>query len=31
MPPGANRQDERSRTYDGIGAAMAKQWGYFLK
>jgi len=27
MPPGANRQRERSRFYPGIAAAMASQWG----
>lgn len=27
MPPGPNRWRERSRTYDGIGAAIAQQWG----
>ena len=27
MPPGPNRWKERSRTYDGIAAAMANQWG----
>lgn len=27
MPPGPNRWKERSRTYEGIGEAMAKQWG----
>lgn len=27
MPPGKNRGKERSRTYDGIAAAMAAQWG----
>ena len=27
MPPGPDRWRERSRTYDGIGAAMADQWG----
>lgn len=27
MPPGPNRWKERSRTFDGIAAAMAKQWG----
>jgi hypothetical protein len=27
MPPGANRWKERSRTYPGIAAAMALQWG----
>lgn len=27
MPPGPNRSRERSRTYAGIAAAMAQQWG----
>ena len=27
MPPGPNRWKERSRTYQGVGRAMAKQWG----
>ena len=27
MPPGPNRKQERSRTYDGIAAAMVVQWG----
>jgi site-specific DNA-cytosine methylase len=27
MPPGPNRWRERSRTYAGIAAAMANQWG----
>lgn len=27
MPPGPNRWKERSRTYPGIAAAMADQWG----
>jgi site-specific DNA-cytosine methylase len=27
MPPSANRWKERSRTYEGIAAAMADQWG----
>ena len=27
MPPGPNRWKERSRTFTGIGAAMADQWG----
>ena len=27
MPPGPNRWKERSRTYAGIAAAMAQQWG----
>lgn len=29
MPPGENRARERSRTYEGIAAAMAAQWGSF--
>jgi len=31
MPPGKNRWKERSRTFEGIAQAMAKQWGNFLK
>ena len=27
MPPGPDREKERSRTYPGIAAAMAAQWG----
>jgi hypothetical protein len=27
MPPSPDRWKERSRTYDGIAAAMASQWG----
>jgi site-specific DNA-cytosine methylase len=27
MPPGPNRWKERSRTFEGIAAAMADQWG----
>ena len=27
MPPGSDRQKERSRTYQGIADAMAEQWG----
>lgn len=27
MPPGPDRWKERSRTYDGIAAAFAQQWG----
>lgn len=27
MSPGPNRSKERSRTYEGIAAAMAEQWG----
>jgi hypothetical protein len=30
MPPSADRWKMRSRTYDGIGAAMARQWGVIL-
>lgn len=30
MPPGPDRWKERSRTYPGIAAAMADQWGDFL-
>lgn len=30
MPPGPNRWKERSRTYAGIAAAMADQWGDYL-
>lgn len=30
MPPGPNRWKERSRTFAGIGAAMAAQWGPLL-
>lgn len=30
MPPGPNRWRERSRTYAGIAAAMAAQWGATL-
>ena len=30
MPPGPNRWKERSRTYAGIAAAMAEQWGDHL-
>ena len=29
MPPGPNRWKERSRTYEGIAAAMADQWGAY--
>lgn len=29
MPPGPDRWKERSRTYPGIAAAMAAQWGVF--
>ena len=27
MPPGPNRWEERSRTYQGIADAMGQQWG----
>lgn len=27
MPPGPDRWKERSRTYEGVAAAMAEQWG----
>jgi len=27
MPPGPNRWKERSRTYEGVAAAMGEQWG----
>ena len=30
MPPGPDRWKERSRTYPGIAAAMAYQWGSYL-
>lgn len=30
MPPGPDRWKERSRTFPGIAAAMADQWGQFL-
>ena len=30
MSPGPNRWKERSKTYDGIAAAMAEQWGEVL-
>lgn len=29
MPPSSNRWKERSRTFPGIGKAMAEQWGAF--
>jgi hypothetical protein len=29
MPPSPDRWKERSRTYEGIAAAMAEQWGIF--
>ncbi len=31
MPPGPDRKRDRSKTFDGIAAAMADQWGGFLK
>jgi hypothetical protein len=31
MPPGPNRWKERSRTYAGIAAAMADQWGDHIR
>ena len=27
MPPGPNRWKERSRTFEGVAAAMGDQWG----
>jgi site-specific DNA-cytosine methylase len=30
MPPGPNRWKERSRTLEGVGAAMVSQWGAVL-
>ena len=30
LPPSADRWKERSRTFPGIAAAMADQWGFFL-
>lgn len=30
MPPGPDRWKERSRTFEGIAAAMADQWGHAL-
>jgi hypothetical protein len=30
MPPGPDRWKERSRTYEGIAAAMADQWGAYV-
>lgn len=30
MPPSANRQELRSKTYTGIAKAMAEQWGGYL-
>lgn len=30
MPPGPDRWKERSRTFEGIAAAMADQWGAFV-
>ena len=29
MPPGPDRWKERSRTFEGIAAAMASQWGRY--
>lgn len=31
MPPSPNRRRDRSRTYDGIGDAMAEQWGRYVE
>lgn len=31
MPPGPNRWKDRSRTFQGIGEAMANQWGKLLQ
>lgn len=31
LPPGADRWKERSRTFPGIAAAMAKQWSFYLR
>jgi site-specific DNA-cytosine methylase len=31
MPPGPNRWKERSRTFPGIAAAMAEQWGAYVE
>lgn len=31
LPPGPDRQRERSRTYQGIANAMAAQWGAFIE
>jgi len=31
MPPGPDRWKERSRTYEGIAAAMAAQWGGYAE
>lgn len=31
MPPGPNRWKERSRTFEGIAAAMADQWGAYIE
>lgn len=31
MPPGPDRWKERSRTYPGIAAAMADQWGDYIR
>jgi len=30
MPPGPDRWKERSRTFEGIAAAMAEQWGAYV-
>jgi hypothetical protein len=30
MPPGPSRKTDRSRTYTGIGEAIADQWGMFI-
>ena len=31
MPPGPNRWKERSRTYEGVAAAFADQWGAWIE
>ena len=31
MPPGPDRWKERSRTFPGVAAAMADQWGTFIR
>jgi hypothetical protein len=31
MPPGPDRKKNRSRTYEGIGRAMAEQWGALIE
>ncbi len=31
MPPGPDRWKERSRTFEGIAEAMAKQWGAYVE